>query len=89
MVNPDDTALKVFQTVTGSRALGTGCELNVDNSKFREYTTSNHYGHSSAFYLSQWAEVNNIRMDFDESPLRLLENVADFLGINRSTEKKE
>lgn len=89
MVNPDDTALKVFKTVTGCQALGTGCKLKFDNSKFLEYTTSSHYGHSSAFYLSQWAEVNNVKMDFDESPLRLLENVADFLGINRSIEKKE
>lgn len=89
MVNPDDTALKVFQTVTGCRALGTGCELNVDSSKFREYTTSNHFGHSSAFYLSQWAEVNNVRMNNGVSPLRLLKNVADFFGINRSIEEKE
>lgn len=89
MVNPDDTALKVFQTVTGCRALGTGCELKYDNSKFREYITSSHYGHSSSFYLSQWAEVNNVRLDVDESPLRLLKNVAGFLGINRSIEEKE
>ncbi|MBR6436151.1 MAG: alpha/beta hydrolase [Thermoguttaceae bacterium] len=89
MVNPDDTALKVFQTVTGCRALGTGCDLKYDHSKFHEHYTSSHIGHSSAFYLSQWAEVNNVKKDFDESPLRLLENVAGFLGINRLIEKEE
>ena len=80
MVNPDDTALKAFQTVTGCRALGTGCELNYDRSKFVEYYTTNYFGHSSAFYLSQWAEINNVKPDFDESPLRLLENVTKYLG---------
>ena len=89
MVNPDDAALKVFQTVTGCRALGTGCELNYDHSKFLERYTSSHFGHSSVFYLTQWAEVNNVKNDFDKSPLRLLENVADLLGINRLIEKKE
>lgn len=89
MVNPDDTALKVFQTVTGCRALGTGCELNYDRSKFVEYYTTNYFGHSSAFYLSQWADVNHVKKDFDESPLRLLENVAGFLGIDKLIEKNE
>ncbi len=86
LVNPDDTALKVFQTVTGCRALGTGCDLNYDHSKFLERYTSNHFGHSSSFYLSQWADVNNVKKDFDNNPLQLLEGVAKFLGINKSFE---
>lgn len=86
MVNPDDAALKVFQTVTGCRALGTGCDLNYDHSKFVEYHTSNYFGHSSAFYLSQWAEINNVKNADDNNPIRLLENVANFLGIKNSFE---
>ena len=86
LVNPDDTALKVFQTVTGCRALGTGCELNYDRSKFVEYYTSNYFGHSSAFYLSQWAEINNVKNISDNNPIRLLENVANILGIKNSFE---
>ena len=89
MVNPEDTALKVFQTVTGSRALGTGCVLNYDHSKFLEHNTSSYYGHSSSFYLSQWAEVNNVRNNADNNPIQLLENVANILGINRLIEKKD
>lgn len=86
MVNPDDAALKVFQTVTGCRALGTGCELNYDHSKFLEHFTTGHYGHSSVFYLSQWAEINNVKNDFDSAPIQMLEGVARFLGINKSFE---
>ena len=89
MVNPDDAALKVFQTVTGCRALGTGCDLKYDYSKFHEHYTSSHIGHSSAFYLSQWAEVNNVESVTDDNPIQLLGKVADFLGINRLIEKKE
>ena len=86
MVNPDDAALKVFQTVTGCRALGTGCELNYDRSKFVEYYTTNYFGHSSAFYLSQWAEVNNVDSVTDDNPIQLLGKVAGFLGIKNNFE---
>lgn len=89
MVNPEDAALKVFQTVTGCRALGTGCDLNYDHSKFLERYTTSHYGHSSVFYLTQWAEVNNVRTDNDNNPLQLLENVVNILGINKLIEKKD
>lgn len=86
MINPDDTALKAFQTVTGCRALGTGCELNYDSSKFVEYNTSNYLGHSSAFYLSQWAEINNVKNPDDNNPIQLLENVANLLGLKKNFE---
>lgn len=81
MVNPNDAALKVFRTVTGSLALGTGCDLKYDHTKFREYRTSSSIEHSSVFYLSQWANINNIQTNTDETPIRLLENVANFLGL--------
>lgn len=86
MVNPEDAALKVFQTVTGCRALGTGCVLNYDHSKFLEYNTSSYFGHSSYFYLSQWAEVNNVKKDNDTFPVQLLENAVKFLGLNKNFE---
>lgn len=86
MVNPDDTALKIFQTVTGCRALGTGCDLKYDHSKFHEHFTSSHIGHSSAFYLSQWAEVNDVESVTDDNPIQLLGKVADFLGIMKNFE---
>lgn len=86
MVNPDDAALKIFQTVTGCRALGMGCEQKYDRSKFVERHTSNYYGHSSAFYLSQWAEVNNVKNVINDNPVQLLEDVVKYLGINKSFE---
>ncbi len=67
MVNPDDAILNLFfKTATGNRALGTGCELECDYSKFQEHYTSNSMVHSSVFYLSQWAAVNKARRDFDK-----------------------
>lgn len=95
LVNPEDAALKAFQTITGRQALGTGCKLKYDYSLFVERHTSNYYGHSSVFYLSQWAEINNIRNRVVPAPVHLLEDVVNFLGINsfaedfKKLEKKE
>ena len=75
MINPDDTALKIYQAVTGASALGTGCKLRYDVSRFVERLTTEYLGHSSEFYLSQWAKVNNINKDLDPFPFFLLENV--------------
>lgn len=83
IINPEDTALKIFQTVTGSKALGTGCGLNFSKSKFIERNTSSYIGHSSAFYLSQWAEMNNVKRDLDANPLRFFEDVVKSLGIDK------
>ena len=83
MVNPNDAALKVFQTVSGTPALGTGCKLpGYNHSKFIEYPTSTSINHSSVFYLSQWTEVNNVNNNI--SPIQLLADLTSvFLKNNK------
>ena len=69
VVNPDDNALFLFQLAEGTPALGTGCELKLDRSKFwQRYTSkSSLIGHSSDFYLSQWAAaINDARKISDQ-----------------------
>ena len=82
MVNPNDAALKVFQTVSGTPALGTGCKLpGYNHSKFIEYPTSTSINHSSVFYLSQWAEVNNVNNNI--SPIQLLADLTSVFLKNK------
>lgn len=77
MINPGDAALNVFKMVEGSPALGTGCKLRYNHSKFREYLTSASFVHSSAFYLSEWAELNNVKRD--DSVEQLLNDYREIL----------
>ena len=70
MFNPNDNTLKyLFPAVTVSRALGgTGCKLDYDRTKFFEHETDYSTTHSSDFYLSQWASIQqriaNLRMRY-------------------------
>ena len=69
------------------KAVDRGVHINgVSEAKTATYTTS-YYGHSSDFYLSQWAEFNNIKIDSNSFSAQLLENVANYLGINKSDEE--
>ena len=63
MINPQDYALATFRLVTGSRALGTGCDLAYDHTKFREYQIPGSIDHSSSFYLTQWGHRKKILFD--------------------------
>ena len=63
MINPQDYALETFRIVTGSRALGTGCDLAYDHTKFREYQIPGSTDHSSSFYLTQWGYRKKILFD--------------------------
>lgn len=63
MINPQDYALETFRIVTGSRALGTGCDLAFDHTKFREYQIPGSIDHSYSFYLTQWGYRKKILFD--------------------------
>lgn len=82
MVNPDDNALAGFQLATGKYALGTGCGLiRFDHTKYREIVTLKSIEHSSFFYLCQWAEANNIPIDYKKIPFQLIEEIINLLGL--------
>lgn len=63
MINPQDAALETFRIVTGSCALGTGCALAYDHTKFREYQIPGSTDHSCSFYLIQWGFRKKILFD--------------------------